>query len=56
MDTWQMVGALLIALALGGSLAYIFWRERTKAAREMKERPKAEGGNINPLQLQLQAY
>jgi hypothetical protein len=55
MDTLQMIGALLIALILGGTLAYIFWRERAKAAREQKEGPK-QGNNINPLQLQLQAY
>ena len=59
MDTWQMIGALMIALALGGSLAYIFWRERVKAARQAKEGPRTEknnSNNINPLQLQLQAY
>lgn len=52
-----MVGALLIALVLGGSLAYIFWRERLKAAREEKQQPRSDNSNgINPLQLQLQAY
>ena len=57
MDTWQMIGALLIALALGGSLAYIFWKERAKAARQVKERPHSENNKGNtPLQLQLQAY
>jgi hypothetical protein len=57
MDTWQMIGALLIALALGGSLAYIFWRERAKAARQVKESPRSENNKGNtPLQLQLQAY
>jgi hypothetical protein len=56
MDTWQMIGALLIAVVLGGTLAYIFWRERAKAARESKQGPKQEGANVNPLQLQLQAY
>ena len=55
MDTWQMIGALLIALVLGGTLAYIFWRERARAAREIKEGPKQQAG-INPVQLQLQAY
>jgi hypothetical protein len=57
MDTWQMIGALAIAVVLGGSLAYIFWRERAKAAREVKDRPKTEStGGANPLQLQLHAY
>jgi hypothetical protein len=55
MDTWQMVGALLIAVILGGSLAYIFWRERARAAKEVREKPRSEN-NINPVQLQLQAY
>ena len=55
MDNWQMIGALLIALVLGGSLAYIFWRERGKAAREVKETPRSEN-SVNPIQLQLQAY
>ena len=55
MDDWQMIGALLIALILGGSLAYIFWRERVRAAKEEKTKP-APSQNINPLQLQLQAY
>lgn len=54
MDTWQLLGALLIAVILGGTLAYIFWRERARAARELKERPT--GDKINPVQLQLQAY
>ena len=56
MDTWQMIGALLIALALGGSLAYIFWRERAKAFRQAKESPRSENNQVAPLQLQLQAY
>ena len=56
MDTGQMIGALLIALVLGGSLAFIFWRERAKAARQIKERPRPEGSTVTPLQLQLQAY
>jgi len=57
MDTWQMVGALAIALVLGGSLAYIFWRERSKAAREEKGTSKPETpGGVNPIQMQLHAY
>lgn len=55
MDTWELIGALLIAVVLGGSLAYIFWRERAKAAREVKERPR-QTETLNPVQLQLQAY
>lgn len=55
METWQLLVALLIAVILGGTLAYIFWRERARAAREIKERP-ASGPPVNPLQMQLQAY
>ncbi|HUQ67201.1 MAG TPA: hypothetical protein VM101_13650 [Flavitalea sp.] len=55
MDSWQMIGALLIAVILGGTLAYIFWRERAKASKEVNEKPRSEN-TINPLQLQLQAY
>lgn len=51
-----MAGAILIALVLGGSLAYIFWRERAKAARAEAERPKQPNQTVQPLQLQLQAY
>lgn len=56
MDTWQMIGALLIALVLGGTLAYIFWRERARVVREEKEGPKQQSASVNPIQLQLQAY
>ena len=50
-----MIGALLIAVILGGSLAYIFWRERARAAKAVKE-PAAAGAPSNSLQMQLQAY
>lgn len=56
MDTWQMIGALLIAVVLGGTLAYIFWRERAKAAKGIKETPRQESNTVNPIQMQLQAY
>ena len=55
MDTWQMIGALLIAVVLGGSLAFIFWRERARVAKELKENPSPDA-KFNPIQLQLQAY
>jgi hypothetical protein len=55
MDTWQMIGALLIAVVLGGSLAFIFWRERARVAKELKETPSPDA-KFNPIQLQLQAY
>jgi hypothetical protein len=54
MDTWEMIGAFLIAFVLGGSLAYIFWRERQKAKHAAP--PTTGDKGINTLQLQLQAY
>jgi hypothetical protein len=57
MDTWQMIAAIAIALVLGGSLAFIFWRERARANKAIKEQPQTRTEqSINPLQLQLQAY
>lgn len=56
MDTGQMIGALVIAAVLGGALAYIFWRERAKAARELKNGPQPSPTTVNSVQLQLQAY
>jgi hypothetical protein len=55
MSTWETFGAICIAVVLGGSLAFIFWRERRRSNREEKERPKSERP-IQPMQLQLQAY
>jgi hypothetical protein len=55
MNTWEMTGAILIALALGGSLAYIFWRENKKSKKMIPEQPRHES-SINAIQLQLQAY
>ena len=54
MDTWQMIGAFFIAFILGGSLAYIFWKEQRKAKRNQPA-PRPEKG-VDTLQLQLQAY
>jgi len=54
LSTWELIGAILIAVVLGGSLAYIFWRERVRASRAETEKPKTQG--VQPLQLQLQAY
>jgi hypothetical protein len=52
MDTTELVGALLIAAVLGGSLAYLFWKERKK----VKNRSDNKGGDYNSVPLQLQAY
>lgn len=55
MDTWEMTGAILIALALGGTLAYIFWRENKKSRKVGTDQPRPDS-SINPVHLQLQAY
>lgn len=55
MDTWQMIAALLIALILGGTLAFIFWRERVRATKGNQEKPGQEN-SFNSIHLQLQAY
>jgi len=54
----ELIWALVIAFILGGSLAYIFWRERQKAKRPRAAAPQQSGGmaSFSPLQLQLQAY
>ena len=56
MDTPQMVGAWIIALLLGGTLAYIFWRERNKAGKRSEDVAEGKTPAFNPRQLQLQAY
>lgn len=56
MDTWEMAGAILIALVLGGTLAYIFYRERQKAGKGQVTDSPQNSQSINTLQLQLQAY
>ncbi|HYC29831.1 MAG TPA: hypothetical protein VEB42_13455, partial [Chitinophagaceae bacterium] len=54
----ELIWALVIAFALGGSLAYIFWRERQKSKRP-RTAQQATGNTpagISPIQLQLSAY
>lgn len=55
MDTWEMIGAIVIALILGGGLAYIFWRERSRANQAERQKPVTNQAGAS-LQLQLQAY
>jgi hypothetical protein len=58
----QLIWALVIAFVLGGSLAYLFWRERRRSKRSAAATPANPGGGggaphgIGPVQLQLQAY
>jgi hypothetical protein len=58
-STTELLIALGIAAILGGSLAYIFWKQRREMKTAIKKR---ESGNAEPVtdtgtrQLQLQAY
>jgi hypothetical protein len=58
LSTQELIWALVIAFILGGSLAYLFWRERQKAKRPHVPRTGTQPGasGIVPVQLQLQAY
>ena len=61
-STEEMLWAIAIAVVLGGSLAFIFWKQR----QEVKQRPLQKKNNpqatqpqtpgVTPFQLQLQAY
>ena len=55
MDNMELFGALLIAVILGGTLAYIFWRENRKAKLAVKDSPP-QAPSSAPLQMQLRAY
>jgi hypothetical protein len=60
--TEQLIWALAIAVLLGGSLAYLFWKQRREAKGTMVRRKPAQqnaadnGRAFVPVQLQLQAY
>jgi len=59
MTNTEMTWALIIAFVLGGSLAFIFWRERQRAKRPWVAQSAgghSAGGGLAPVQLQLQAY
>lgn len=55
MGTNEMIGAIALALILGGILAYIFWKERRRSGKGIP----ANSGQDNAahgFKLQLQAY
>ncbi|HUR12346.1 MAG TPA: hypothetical protein VM012_13300 [Flavitalea sp.] len=52
MDTNELIWALAIAALLGGGLAYIFWRERQKVRKGIKDDPGQRTAASYPLQLQ----
>ena len=61
-STNELLWALAIAVVLGGSLAYLFWKQRQEAKADKphdkgnhKNIPMS-GSSVTPFQLQLQAY
>jgi hypothetical protein len=58
--TEQMIWALAIAFVLGGSLAFLFWKQRQQAKNALIRRKQPAGPNngsgFMPAQMQLQAY
>jgi hypothetical protein len=61
-STEEMLWAMGIAVLLGGSLAFLFWKQRQEAKRgKSQNRPNtsnmpAQTSSVTPFQLQLQAY
>ena len=53
LGTTELIWALAIAVALGGTLAYLFWKERQRAKKGI---PPASNQSGNSLQIQLHAY
>jgi len=61
-STEEMLWAIAIAVVLGGSLAFIFWKQRQEVKQQSRQKrssqkatnPQSE--NVTPFQLQLQAY
>ncbi|WP_315822981.1 hypothetical protein [Paraflavitalea speifideaquila] len=56
----QLIWQLIIALTLGGTLAYLFWKQRKEAKQAQEARKKTEKVEATQTtatkQLQLQAY
>ena len=56
MDTGQLIGALAIAVVLGGALAWLFWKQRRDAKKGTQQNQTNDTMNPAAYQLQLQAY
>jgi hypothetical protein len=58
LSTEELLWALLIAVILGGSLAFVFYKQRKEVGNANKQNAKSNlaAGTSTPLQLQLQAY
>lgn len=54
--TNEFIIAIVIALLLAGTLAYLFWKQRKEIKKEEKAAPAEAAGGIPVRQLQLQAY
>jgi hypothetical protein len=55
--TNEFIIAIIIALLLAGTLAYLFWKQRKEIKKgEKKEIAEASSGGIPIRQMQLQAY
>lgn len=56
-DTNQLIIAIIFAVLLAGTLAYLFWRQN-KEVQKRPKRKKEDDGNRGPAprQLQMQAY
>ncbi|HMH21735.1 MAG TPA: FeoB-associated Cys-rich membrane protein [Puia sp.] len=61
-DTNQLVFAIIIAVLLAGTLAYVFWKQRKDTKKGVKKDSRGEGAGEGSAagpsirQLQLQAY
>jgi hypothetical protein len=58
LTTTQMVISLIIAFGLGGTLAWLFWKQRKEVKRVLAEqnKPAEKAANTPSAPLQLQAY
>jgi hypothetical protein len=59
LSTSQLIWQLIIALAIGGTLAYLFWKQRQEAKKPAPApaaKPAVAAPDAGTRQLQLQAY
>jgi hypothetical protein len=56
METGELIGALAIAVVLGGALAWLFWKQRRDVKKGTLQNQTNDTMNPAAYQLQLQAY
>src|SRR5882724_3309210 len=56
METGQLIGALAIAVVLGGAISWLFWKQRRDAKKATQQNQTNDTMNPAAYQLQLQAY